>query len=109
MSALQAMAANPDHSDFMHTMDQHWPGLRTIALPRITIPNFLANSPRTIASIPNANPPSDQPGHPQYNDSERRRSSSCASTSSQKGGKEHRPASRKRNDRSPSTTIAPWT
>ena len=45
LPALQAMAANSDYSDFMPTMEQHWPVLLTIALPRITIPNILANFP----------------------------------------------------------------
>ena len=57
LSALQAMATNPDYSDFMRTMEQHWPGLRTITLPHISIPN--------LNSIPHANTASDQPGHPQ--------------------------------------------
>ena len=41
MSALQAMAANPDYSDFMRTMEQNWPELRTITLPGFTIQMFL--------------------------------------------------------------------
>ena len=40
LAALQAMATNPDYSDFMRTMEQHWPGLRTITLPHVTIPEY---------------------------------------------------------------------
>ena len=78
LSALQAMATNPDYSDFMRTMVQHWPGLRTITLPHISIPN--------LNSIPHANTASDQPGHPQKGTSERSLSPSRASTFSQRGG-----------------------
>ena len=47
ISALQAKVANPDYSDFMHTMGQYLPGLRTITLPRGTIPNIPATSPHS--------------------------------------------------------------
>ena len=67
----------------MHTMEQHWPALRTITLPHITIPNVPTPS---LNSIPHANPATDQPGHPQYGTSERSHSPSRASTSSQRGG-----------------------
>ena len=59
-----------------------------------------------VVSIPQADPATDQPGHPQNGASERSRSPSCASTSPQKGGGERRPASRKRNERSPSRPVA---
>ena len=89
ISALQAMAANPDYSDIMRTIEQHWPDLGTTALPQFTIPNLPAPC---VISIPNANPATDQPGHPQYGASERSRSPSCASTSSQTGGAERNAA-----------------
>ena len=97
VSALQAMAANPDYSDFMRTMEQQCPGLRTITLPQITKLNIPANSPCSSASIPHANPPIDHPGHSHHGASEPSRSPSCASTSSQKGGGKRRSASRKRS------------
>ena len=106
MSALQALAAKPDCSDCIRTMKQHWHGLRTITLPQITIPNIPANSPCSSASFPHANPPMDQPGHPQYGASARSRSPSCASTSQQRGG-ERRPPFRKRNERYAARTLAP--
>ena len=80
LSAVQAMAANPDYSGFMRMMEQRWPGLRMITLPQITIPNIPAPS---VNSIPHANPPNDQSGHLQYGASEGSRSPSCASTFSQ--------------------------
>ena len=104
MSALQAMATYPDYSDFMRTMEQHWPGLLTVALPQITIPIIPATP---INSIPNANSARNQPDHPQYGASERISSPSCASTSSQKGGEERRPESRKSHERSPLRPVSP--
>ena len=98
LSAIQSMAANPDYSDLMGTMEHHWHGLRTIAFPQVTIPNIPASS---VNSISHANAATDQSGHPQYGASERSRSPSCASTSSQKRERgERRLEPRKRNERS---------
>ena len=40
MPALQDMAAKADCADFIQTMEQYWPGPRTITFPVITIPNI---------------------------------------------------------------------
>ena len=65
VSALQAMAANPDYADGMHTMEQYWPGLRTISFKRITIPKVTTSTQQS-----------------RYGASERSRSPSNASTTS---------------------------
>ena len=101
ISALQAVAANPNYDDFMRSMEQCWPELRRIALPTVTIRNDNATSTETrqgVITIPHINPQSEQPGHSRTVTVERSRS---PSRSSQKGGGESRPASRKRNDPSP--------
>ena len=68
MSALQTVIANPTYSDFWHTIMQHWPGLRTLI-------------------IPNVNPPTGQPGKPQYQVPGRSCSPSTSSTTLSKEGK----------------------
>ena len=104
MSSLKALTANPDYDDFMDTMEQFWPGLRTITFPRITKPNVTSSNQQSPVTIPNVNPLSDQLSHFRYGASECSRLPSNASTTSQRGRKRH-PASRKRNDCSPSLTI----
>ena len=106
ISALQALAINPNYADFMRSMEQCWPELRRIALPTVTIRNENATSTQTsqdAITIPHINPQSEQPGHSRTVTVERSRS---PSRSSQKGGGESRPASRKRNDRSPTKMSA---
>ena len=66
LAALQAIADKPDFSDIMRTMEQHWPGLRTITLPHITILNVPTPS---LIYIIHANPATDQPVHSQYDTS----------------------------------------
>ena len=56
--------------------------MRTVTLPHITIPNVPTPS---MNSIPHVNTATDQLGHTQYAKSERSRSPSGASTSSQSG------------------------
>ena len=105
-SALQAVAINPNYADFMRSMEQCWPELRRIALPTVTIRNENVTSTQTsqdAITIPHVNPQSEQPGHSRTVTVERSRS---PSRSSQKGGGESRPASRKRNDPSPTKKSA---
>ena len=52
LAALQAMATNQKYSDFMRTMEQHWPGLRTIALPHVTIPRLSPHLLRSLSFMP---------------------------------------------------------
>ena len=95
ISALQAIAINPNYADFMRSMEQCWPELRQIALPTVTIRNENATLNQTsqdAITIPHVNPQSEQPGHSRTVTVERSRS---PSRSSQKGGGESRPASRK--------------
>ena len=106
ISALQAVAINPNYVDFMRSMEQCWPELRRIALPTVTIRNENVTSTQTsqdAITIPHVNPQSEKPGHSRTVTVERSRS---PSRSSQKGGGESRPASRKRNDPSPTKKSA---
>ena len=106
ISALQAIAINPNYADFMRSMEQCWPELRQIALPTVTIRNenaTLTQTSQDAITIPHVNPQSEQPGHSRTVTVERSRP---PSRSSQKGGGESRPASRKRNDRSPTKMSA---
>ena len=109
ISALQAVAIDPHYSDFMTSMERCWPELRQITLPTVTIQNTSALTAPSALTVPHVNPLSEQPGHSRTVTMERSRSSS-RSSSSHKGGGERRPASRKRNDRSPtraSTSAIP--
>ena len=96
----------------MISMEQCWPELRQIALPTVTIQNENAISTQSAMTVPHVNPLSEQPEHSRTVTIERSRSPSRFS-SSQKGGGERRPASRKRNDRSPTrastSTMQPLT
>ena len=106
ISALQAVAINPNYADFMRSMEQCWPELRRIALPTVTVRNENVTSTQTsqdAITIPHVNPQSEQPGHSRTVTVERSRT---PSRSSQKGGGESRPASRKRNDPSPTKKSA---
>ena len=98
ISALQAIVVNPDCTDFMRSMEQCWPELRQIAQPTVTIQNENAISTRPSMTVPHVNPLSEQPGQSRTVTVERSRSPS-RSSSSQKGGGERCPASRKRNER----------
>ena len=84
----------------MISMEQCWPELRQIALPTVTIQNENAISKQPAMTVPHVNPLSEQAEHSRTVTIERSRSPS-RSSSSQKGGGERRPASRKRNDCSP--------
>ena len=103
ISALQAVAIDPHYSDFMTSMERCWPELRQITLPTVTIQSTSALTAPSALTVPHVNPLSEQPGHSRTVTMERSRSSS-RSSSSHKGGGEPRPASRKRNDRSPTRT-----
>ena len=64
ISALQAVAVNPNYDDFMRSMEQRWPELRRIALPTVTIRNDNVTSTQTrqdVITIPHINPQSEQP------------------------------------------------
>ena len=71
MSALQAFAGNPDYADFMHTMEQYWPRLRTITLHHHSEHQHIK---RTVSHYHSqCEPTSDQPGHSRYGTLERSR------------------------------------
>ena len=62
ISALQAIAINPNYADFMRSMEQCWPELRQIALPTVTIRNENATLNQTsqdAITIPHVNPQSE--------------------------------------------------
>ena len=104
LSALQAMATNPDYSDFMRTMEQHLPCLRMITLPHISITNVPTPS---LNSISHANTATDQPGHPQYGTSKRSHSPHMPRLFLKEEDGERRPESRKRNERFPTRLLMP--
>ena len=112
ISALQAVAVDPHYTDFMRSMEQCWPELRQIVLPTVTIQNENAVATQPAMTVPHVNPLSVQPGHSRTVTIGRSRAPS-RSSSSRKGGGERRPASRKRNDRSPTrastSTMPPLT
>ena len=91
-------------------MEQLSPELRQVTLPTVTIQNDNATIIQPAITIPHANPSPEQPGHSRTVTIKRRRSLSRSSSSSQKGGGECRPVSRKRNESSPArigTSAAP--
>ena len=103
ISALQAVAVDPHYTDFMRSMERYWPELRHIALPTVTIQNENAVATQPTMTVHHVNPLSEQPGYSRTVTIERSRSPSRSSSSQKRGG-ERRPASRKRNDRSPTRT-----
>ena len=100
VSALQAMTANPDYTEFLQTMEQHWPGLRDIRLPQVTIPNTMHLNAQSPITIPHVNMSHDQPGHSRHGMSAQTTSPATATDSFQRGG-DHRSTLRKRNNSPP--------